>query len=205
MKKPRMNFKKLSDAELLQFAEEVYNKMEENSDLFETPSPELTTLTAATSDYRDAVIEATFRDRRAISFRNEKRKELETVISDLAMYVDIIARGNQTIILSAGFLPTKEASSGDGENPKAENLKVEPRGLGTQRVRVKVAPWTKARYYKFEYRKKEAGAEWNQVLSSTSSLDIENLEAFQEYEFRVSYLGRSTTPNYSDVVSTYAL
>ena len=52
---------------------------------------------------------------------------------------------------------------------------------------------------------KEAGAEWNTVLSPTATLDIENLEAFQEYEFRASYLGKSTTPNYSDVVSTFAL
>lgn len=205
MKKPTTNFKSLDAAQLLQFAEEIYNKMEQNSTIFTTPTPDLTTLVDATTAFRDAVTEAAFKDRRAISFRNEKRRELETVISDLSKYVEIIARGNQTVILTAGFLPTKDPSSEDGLNPKAGGLEVEPRGLGTLRVTAKVAPWKKARYYQFEYRKKEAGADWNRVLSSTSALDIQNLEAFQEYEFRVSYLGRNTTPNYSDIVSTYAL
>jgi len=205
MKKPTMNFRKLDAAQLLQFAEEIHNKMMENSDIFATPSPDLETLVTTTDEYRDAVTEAAFGDRRAISFRNEKRGELETVISDLAKYVEMIARGNQTIILSAGFLPTKDPSLDNGTNPKADKVAVSSNGLGTQQVRVKVAPWTKARYYQFEYRKKEAGSEWNQVLSTTSALDIEHLESFQEYEFRVSYLGKSATPNYSDIVSTYAL
>jgi len=205
MKKPTMNFKNLDAAQLLQFAEEIHNKMTDNSDIFATPSPELATLATATAAYRDAVTEAAFNDRRAISFRNEKRGELETVISDLAKYVEITARGNQTVILSAGFLPTKDPSPDSGVNPKVERLAVQPHGLGSLKVAAKVAPWEKARYYQFEYRKKEAGAESNAVLSPTSTLDIENLEAFQEYEFRASYLGKSTTPNYSDVVSTFAL
>ena len=205
MKKPTMNFRNLDAAQLLQFAEEVYNKMTENSDIFATPPPDLATLATVTTAYRDAVTEAAFNDRRAISFRNDKRGELEIVISDLAKYVEITARGNQTVILSAGFLPTKDPSPDNGVNPKAERLEVQPHGLGSLKIVAKVAPWKKARYYQFEYRKKEVGAEWNTILSSTATLDIENLEAFQEYEFRASYLGRSTTPVYSDVVSTFAL
>jgi len=205
MKKPTMNFKNLDVAQLLQFAEEIHDKMTLNGDIFATPTPDLATLAAATTDYRDAATEAAFNDRRAISFRNDKRKELETVISDLSKYVEMTARGNQTIILSAGFLPTKDPSPDNGVNPKVERLAVQPQGLGSLTVAAKVTPWEKARYYQFEYRKKEAGAEWNQMLSPTATLDIENLEAFQEYEFRASYLGKSTTPVYSDVVSTFAL
>lgn len=205
MKKPTLNFRNMDSAQLLQFATEIHEKMAEHNDIFETPAPDLETLDTATTAYRDAVTEAAFGDRRAISFRNDKREELETVIRDLAKYVDIIARGDQTVILSAGFLPTKDPSPDNGVNPKAEGFEVEPSGLGTLQVTAKVAPWKKARYYQFEYRKKEAGAEWNRVLSPISTLDIDNLEAFQEYEFRASYLGKSTTPNYSDVLSTFAL
>ncbi|MFB2118750.1 hypothetical protein [Parapedobacter sp. 2B3] len=205
MKKPTMNFKNLDAAQLLQFAEEIHNKMTDNIDIFATPTPDLATLATATTAYRDAVTEAAFNDRRAISFRNDKRGELETVISDLAKYVEITARGNQTVILSAGFLPTKDSSPDAGVNPKVERLAVQAHGLGSLKIAAKVAPWKKARYYQFEYRKKEVGAEWNTILSPTATLDIENLEPFQEYEFRASYLGKSTTPVYSDVVSTFAL
>ena len=201
MKKPTMNFKNLDAAQLLPFAEEIHNKMTLNSDIFATPTPELATLAAATTAYRDAATEAAFGDRRAVSFRNDMRKELETVINDLA----ITARGNHTAILSAGFLPTKDPSADNGVNPKAERLSVQSQGLGTLQVTAKVAPWKRARYYRFEYRKKLGGAEWNAVLSPTATLDIENLEAFQEYEFRASYLGKSTKANYSDIVSTFAL
>jgi len=205
MKKPTTRFRDLDATQLLQFAEEICHKIGEHRTLFVTPTPDLSTLSAATAVFRDAVTEAAFRDRRAISFRNDQRKELETVISDLAKYVDIVARGNETIILSAGFQPTKDRRPGSRFNPKAEKLEAAPRGLGTSQVRVKVAPWEKARYYQFEYRKKEAGAEWNRLLSSRSVAYIGNLDPFQEYEFRVTYLGKDTTPNYSDVVATYAL
>lgn len=106
---------------------------------------------------------------------------------------------------AAIFLPTKDRTPSTGLNPKAERLEAEPRGLGTSQVRVRVAPWEKARYYQYEYRKKEAGAEWNRLLSNRSRVYIENLDPFQEYEFRTTYLGKDTTPNYSDVVTTYAL
>src|SRR5690606_29318530 len=121
-----------------------------------------------TTAYRDAVTEAAFNDRRAISFRNDKRGELEIVISDLAKYVEITARGNQTVILSAGFLPTKDPSPDNGVNPKAERLAVQAHALGSLKIVAKVAHWKKARYLQFEYRKKEVGAEWNTVLSSTA-------------------------------------
>ena len=205
MKKPTTHFRDLDAAQLLQFAEEIYSKMAAHSDIFPAPAPGLSTLAAATLVFRDAAAEAAFKDRRAIAVRNDKRKELEMIISDLAKYVDIMARGNETIILSAGFLPTKDRTPASSVNPKAERVEAEPRGLGTSQVRVKVAPWEKARYYQFEYRKKGSGAMWHRLLNNRSVVYIGNLEPFQEYEFRVTYLGKGTTPNYSDVVATYAL
>ncbi|SFS94086.1 hypothetical protein [Sphingobacterium wenxiniae] len=205
MKKPTTNFNNLDAAKLIQYAEEIIAKMGENNEIFATPTPSLTALEAAVLVYRNSVTEASFNDRRAISFRNEKRKELEFLINELSKYVDTIARGNNTIILSAGFLPSKDPTPGDDWNPKAQQLEVEPQGLGTSRIKAKVKPWKQARYYQFEFKKKNTELPWQKVLSTRSVVEIPNLETFQEYEFRVTYLGKSTEPNYSEVVSTFAL
>ncbi len=205
MKKPTTPFKDLDAAQLIQFAEDIAEHIATNSGIFETPTPSLATLTTATTVFRNSVTAALFNDRLAISTRNEKRAELENVIYELGKYVDTIAKGNGTIILSAGFAPSKDPVFDTERNPKAAYLRVEPEGLGTLRVQAKAAPWKKARYYQFEHRKKGVDTEWKSILSTKSVVEIGNLEAFQEYEFRVTYLGRDTVPNYSDVISTFAL
>lgn len=205
MRKPTTDFKNLDSAQLIQFGEEIVKKMEEHDTIFVTPIPSLTAISAAIVDFRKSVANAAFNDRQAISIRKESRAELEYLINELAKYVDTMARGNATIILSAGFVPSKEATYAIDPNPKAMNLRVEPVGLGTTRVIAKVEPWKKARYYQFEYRKKGSSAEWEKILSTKAVLEINNLVAFEEYEFRATYLSRDTTPNYSDVISTFAL
>ncbi|MBL1408135.1 hypothetical protein [Sphingobacterium faecale] len=205
MRRPTTDFRNLDSAQLIQFGEEIVKKMEEHDAVFVTPTPSLTVMSAAIVDFRKAVANAAFNDRQAISARRESRAELEYLINELSKYVDTMARGNPTIILSAGFVPSKEVDYSMGLNPKALNLRVEPAGLGTMRVVAKIEPWKKARYYQFEFRKKGAETEWEKVLSTKAVLEISNLVAFEEYEFRVTYLGRDTNPNYSDVISTFAL
>ncbi len=205
MKKPTTNFRELDAAQLIQFAEEIVTKMGQHDDIFVTPTPALATLSAITQTYRESAAEAAFNDRRAISFRNEQRKELEYVISELAKYVDTVARGNETTILSAGFIPSKDRVLDNSWNPKADHLQVFPVGLGTSRIKIRVAPWKKARYYQYEYRKKGVDEPWSRLLSTKSIAIVENMEPFQEYEFRATYLGKDINPNYSDIVSTYAL
>lgn len=205
MKRPVTDFRNLDSAQLIQYAEEIVKKMGEHDAIFVTPIPTLSLVSQAIGEFRIAVAEAAFNDRQAISVRREKRIELEFLISDLAKYVDTIARGNETVILSSGFIPSKTSDYGNKPNPKAHNLRAEPAGLGTTRIVVRVQPWKNARYYQFEFRKKGIDMEWEKVLSTKSVLELHGLEAFQEYEFRATYLGKDTTPNYSDVISTFAL
>lgn len=204
-RRPITDFKNLNPAQLIQYAEEIVKKMEAHDVLFVTPIPSLPMVRGVTNDFRIAVADAAFNDRQAISIRNDKRKALEFMIKDLSKYVDSIARGNLTTILRAGFMPSKEPDFSITPNPKAHNVRLEPVGLGTMCIIVKVEPWKKVRYYQFEYRKKGSEADWKRILSTKAVIEVYNLEAFQEYEFRVTYLGRDTEPNYSDIVSTYAL
>lgn len=205
MKKTTTGFRNRDSAQLIQFGEEIVKKMEDNRAIFMTPVPPLAELNAALVDFRNAAAKAAFHDRQAISVRREKRAELEYVIRELSKYVDTVAKGNETTIFSAGFVPSKIRNDAVETNPKALNLRVKPTGLGTARIVAKLAPWKKARYYQFEFRMKGVDMEWEKVLSTRSLLEINGLEPFREYEFRATYLGRDTTPNYSEVISTYAL
>lgn len=205
MKRPVTDFRNLDSAQLIQYAEEIVKKMGEHDTIFASPVPTLAVVSDAITDFREAVVDAALNDRRAISIRNEVRKELEFLISELAKYVDTIARGNETIVLSSGFMPSKTSDYGSKPNPKAHNLQVKPVGLGTMKIVANVEPWRRARYYQFEFRKKGIDMEWEKVLSTKSILEFHGLEAFQEYEFRATYLGKDTNPNYSDVISTFAL
>ena len=196
MSKP--NFSSKNATELLRYAEHIHLKMNENADLFPDPVPGLEELETRLEAYRDAYAEATFRDKRAVVLKKQRGAELQEVIYRLSHYVDAVAQGDPAVILAAGYEASKPSTNRIGRTPKAENLRVEYVQVGSGIVVLKVDPWRPARMYRYEYRK--AGTqEWESLLHSTSTLELTELEMLEEYEFRVSYIGRDAVPNFSDV------
>ena len=193
-------FKSNSGAGLLRYAEHIFLKTTENADLFPAPTPALTVLGSSITAYRDAYAEATFRDKRAVILKKQRGEELQKVIYRLSQYVDAVAQGDPAIILAAGFEVGQPTTNRIGRTPKAENLRVEHVQVGTGVVLLKVQPWRPARLYRYEYRK--VGAEtWEGVLHSNATLELSGLDMLQQYEFRASYIGTDTTPNFSDVTT----
>lgn len=204
MRKPKLGFSNLNPAELRKYAEQIYDMMSTASALFPSPTPSLESLREAIQAFSESVSEAAFNDRRAIVTRDLRREKLQRIMYGLSQYVDSIASGDERIILSAGFIPTQEPS-GPLKSPKPTDLRATPTGIGTNSISLRVKPWKSARMYQFEYRQKGSTDRWFTRVSTKSTLLIENLEAFQAYEFRVTYLSPDPTLNYSDVISTYAL
>src|SRR5690606_17549028 len=101
-------FKRMNDDELMQYAEQIVTKVGTENAIFPNPVPELETITAALTDFRLAATEAVHRDSRAIRIRNERRKELEYLISELAKYVDTIANNDAVIIQTSGYILSKD-------------------------------------------------------------------------------------------------
>jgi len=205
MGKPKLNFDKLSTASLAQYAEQILGKMTQETELFVTPVPALETLENALTAYIAATTEAAFRDTRAIELRKERRSELEDVIYELSKYVDTIAKGNRSIVLAAGFLPTNASTGRYGRAPKPESPRATPDYVGSGRIQLKVPAWAGARMYQFEFRRKGAETPWQLLISSKSSCAVEGLDIFQEYEFRVAYRGADPAIVYSDTVSCFAI
>lgn len=205
MKRPTLHFQNLNAAQLMQYAEQILIKMGQEGDLFATPQPALSDVEDSLAVFRMSAAEAAFNDRRAILLRNTQRRELEGLLYELSKYVDTVAAGDESLVLASGFVPTRSRKSTGGRIPKAANLRVEPEGLGTGNVAVRVDRWEYARMYCFEYRQKGSQEPWQQLLSTRSNAVVEGLTPFEEYEFRATYLGVDPKPNYSDVLSSYAL
>ncbi|TDQ76612.1 hypothetical protein [Sphingobacterium yanglingense] len=194
-----------TDVQLMQTAEQIFTKMTAEATLFATPVPSLATLETALIAFRNSATEAAYRDTRAIIVRKQKRAGLVYLIKELGKYVDTIAKGDDSIILAAGFGLRKANGSYNGLVPKAKAPLAEPNEIGSGRVLLRTSPWVGARMYEFQCRIKGSSEAWASQLSSKSSCMIEGLEQFKEYEFRVTYIGIDPTPNYSDSTSSYVL
>src|SRR5690606_21284645 len=123
--------------------------------------------------FRLSATEAAYRDTRAIKIREAKRKELVHLLHELAKYVDTVAQKDVSIILAAGFVPSKEAESYAGYIPKATRLIAKPQEIGSSRIKLKVERWQGARMYQFEFRKKGIETLWSKQLSSKSTCMLE--------------------------------
>src|SRR5690606_13317651 len=71
-------------------------------------------------------------------------------------------------------------------------------------IRLRVNSWRPARLYQYEYRKKGT-EQWSSVMHTKSSLEMRNLDMLEEYEFRVSYIGRDVRLNYSDLITAWVI
>jgi len=195
----------LKDVELMQMAEQILTKMNQEAALFPTPTPDLHILDASLDAFRHAATEASHRDGRAILIRRYKRDELVYLIKELSKYVDTISRGDITVILAAGFTGRKSRNSYNSFVHQAQRPIATPAEIGSGRVKVKTERWVGARMYEFQFRLKEGDGAWHKQLCSKSTCIIEGLQSFKEYEFRVTYIGIDPRPNYSDVTSSFVL
>lgn len=205
MAKPVLSSKTETAAKLLQYAENILAKVNENATLFVDPVPPLADIEASLQAFRTGLTESSFRDMRQVELKNQQAVHLKALLYDFSLYVETIAQGNPATIMAAGFTPSKGNRPSVTEHPKPTDFRVEIRQMGLMTVNLRVKPWKAARFYQFEYRKAGSLNDWTRVLSSKSKVAIAELEHLQEYEFRVTYLATDPVHNYSDTVRCYVV
>lgn len=198
MIKPTLQSHNIKDIELVLYAGKVVKKMKENVSIFANPSPNLDRIKELVDEFQQAMAAAAFRDRRAVAFRNEKKAELLGQLRLLTYYVAQVARGDRSVIMASGFVPSKEKGA-QAKNFQPSMLKVIPT-IGSGGVKLHAKAWRLAHMYRYEYRKVGQNENWQIVLSSRSRCEILGLEVFQEYEFRFSYVLKADELIYSDSV-----
>ena len=138
----RSGFKHMRDQELLTFGYTVHAAMDGNA-YFATPEPDLTTLLAAVDDFREKM-ELANRKGSPLDFslKNDSREVLIDVLKRLAFYVNTMADGALSVILSSGFrpvaLPTRSVPP---ETPRWVTL-TDYRQKGQARLDFEAVGWT---------------------------------------------------------------
>jgi len=200
MAKPILHSKVSTEPALIQYATNVVKKSKENAALFPDATDKVAAVETALANYTDSKTEATFRDMRQVTIKNQQATVLKSALYDLSLHVESISKGDPSVIFAAGFSPSKATGTSIGQSPKPNDLRAVVTHPGTNTVQLRVAPWKPAKLYQFEYRKVGSLNDWTAVLGTKSRIAIADLEYLQEYEFRVTYLGPIPAPNYSEIV-----
>lgn len=200
MARPLIRSHNISLADLDAYADSILSNMKKNKELFPNPQPDLATFEDLLSEFRKSVVDASFRDKRSVIRCRSLTQRLKGMIRDLSYYVSYVAQGDESVILAAGFQASKPRAP-IGEPPQPTTVSTKSMGIGSCSTKIKVNRWPPAKAYRFEYRLKDAGEDWNFVISSKSTLVLTDLQQFREYEVRVAYIATVPQLNYSAITT----
>ena len=101
-----MSFDRLSDANLLTKARDIFTAMTGNPS-FAAPTPALDDLYAAILDFQAAVNAAAGRERTKVVLKNRSRVALIAILKAIGNYVTFTANGDSAMLSSSGYDPRK--------------------------------------------------------------------------------------------------
>ena len=103
-------FKQGSDASLSTIARRVVNNVKSDN-RFSSLVDSITTVEKALNEYDTALSDAGGGERALIAVKNSKRAVLRSLLADLAISVQQLSKGDESIILSSGFDVNKDRDS----------------------------------------------------------------------------------------------
>lgn len=133
---------------------------------------------------------------------HEKEMAVDIALSQLANFVEIVAKGNEAVILSAG-METRNKSA----RPQVQFSAMQGQKEGEALLK---APAVGRAAYVWQKRADQAGASataevWEQVaITTVASLTLSGLTAGIKYWFRVAYVTAKGQGAWSDPVSLIA-
>lgn len=201
--KALIGFIKMKDDELMILGNTVINAMTGNVN-FATPSPALEVVKTLLEDFSVKLAIARKRGSPEDTARKDESKEpLAEAMQQLAYYVNGIAKGHLSTLLSSGF-PTSMPAVGSIVPAQVQGLKVSD-GRQSGQVRLDFDSQGKSvRLYEYCYRTLETpDPEWSDRLTTTSSRGniIAPLNVAQLYEFKVRAVNSKGPGDWSQTVS----
>ena len=103
LRKVVKSFKKLAEADLLAFSQDVSASMAAAVDVFPTPTPTLIELNNAISSYSEAMQLARGRDKVQVVMKNLSKQNLLLLLSQLTDYVNLTAQGAEDLLAKSGL------------------------------------------------------------------------------------------------------
>lgn len=169
--------------------------------IFQRHNQHLSFVSAAITDYDTALANAVDGNKEDTKIKNQKRAALDSILKQLASYVELVADDDEAILLSSGFELVKTPAPAGPLGP-AQNFRVE--ALDKGQLKLSCDANKLARVYKMEYRQAGETA-WTEVDSTSSRLLLTSLESGKEYICRVLLVGTSRVRTYSGEESCFVL
>ena len=172
---------------------------------FTTPNPPLADITGASDAAELAFNNAQNGGASEQAILEEKELELDIIISAFASYVDSIAKGSETIILSSGFEASKDPEPG-GLPAQVTDLRAEMTKIkGEIKTRFKGVKGAVAYLIEISDTPDNAGFKLKVIVTAGRYL-VTGLESLRSYWFRVRAVGRGGLLGpYSDPAEGIAL
>jgi hypothetical protein len=171
---------------------------------FPTPVPALSVIEDAYSAFLDAKMAAASGNRADIANKKAKREALTLLIAALALYINLTAEGDRSLLLTSGFDVNKERQPVIIVTP--ENLTIK-NGDNPGELIVSVKAVKGAKSYVFEYTADATLAEssWVSITSSSRKNVLTELESGKTYYCRVAAIGPKGQIKYSSIGSRRVL
>lgn len=195
-------FTRLKDADLLTFSDSVVAGLTGNAS-FATPIVALPDLTAAVTDFRNAMAAAEDGGKRAIAARDAARAVLVGLLRQLAAYVESLAGEDLPMLLSSGF----QAVNTNRTRivlPKPVILDLANEQSTMLAMRLQAVPTARS----YEVRISDGANGWRTVgiFTQARRILLENLTPGTVYTVQVRAIGGITgSSDWSDPVSHMAL
>ena len=178
-----LDFIQLSVLAKIAFYRNVITKLTGNA-LFPTPDEPLTQAKTVVDTLENAFLATKDGSRTAISAMHDAEDVADGVFRNLAAYVDRIAVGNETAILSSGFHISKQPATTQKPEIDAQD------GDNSGSVWLVARAVDKAGAYQWQYAKDalpENEADWKDAAISTQSYyELTGLDVACKYYFRVA-------------------
>jgi len=196
---------KLSTPQKIELGNTVVLAMTGNAN-FTTPSPPLAEITTATGDLETAYnnFQSAGGGTSLSAIVREKEEIFDEKLTALGNYVDGIAKGSETIILSAG-MKTKKQSAPIGIPAMVENLNAKS-GEQTGKIELRWSPVKGARTYIVHMSDDVNNPASYRIMGypTASNFIAENLEAGKEFWFRIEAIGSAGVGHASDPAAAHA-
>lgn len=201
MKRCKINFAKLNDAQLLAFAWAIYVNMNGN-DSFPTPDPTMPNFLDQIESFQSALSAAADRSRNAVALKNAQRPIIVTMLRNFALYVNATSKGNLVMLVSSGFPVIKDASPTHVTQPAIESLKqgMEP---GSILVTLGDTGGGDSFIYQVTIDPVTETSEWKSFGSKRKKYVLTNLEEGKKYWVRVTAIGSNNQEVVSEEVAVF--
>ncbi len=193
-----IGFGRLSDTDLKEKALVIASAMVENTH-FTDPTPSIETLNTAIKNYTDALSESASKEKEKISNKNNMRKHLEDILSNLAAYVSFIAHGDTNILSSSGFSLSITANKIQPLDAIESFLVQVGKKSGEVTLTLKKVKGAKNYLYLYAPAPVKNNL-WMHATSSFNTITLKALIPGTEYSFQICVTGPRNQVVYTDII-----